>query len=99
MPLFAFSSLDGKLDPTDAEFVDVFHTNALIQVCIIIYFLNYNCKIIYANYFKGKMERCGHADFYFNGGVAQPGCGVDVGCSHHRAADYFAESIKGKFKT
>ncbi|XP_026467391.1 hepatic triacylglycerol lipase-like [Ctenocephalides felis] len=74
MPLFAFSSLDGKLDPTDAEFVDVFHTNALIQ---------------------GKMERCGHADFYFNGGVAQPGCGVDVGCSHHRAADYFAESIKG----
>lgn len=46
-------SKDEKLDPSDAEFVDVIHTNALLQ---------------------GKIERCGHADFYMNGGVMQPGC-------------------------
>lgn len=42
-----------KLDASDADFVDVIHTNALLQ---------------------GKIERCGHADFYMNGGVLQPGC-------------------------
>lgn len=40
-------------DESDAEFVDVIHTNALVQ---------------------GKMERCGHVDFYLNGGILQPGC-------------------------
>lgn len=32
MPLFITSSLDEKLDASDAEFVDVIHTNALVQV-------------------------------------------------------------------
>ncbi|CAO1409451.1 unnamed protein product [Diamesa hyperborea] len=31
LPLFAFKDKDHKLDPSDAEFVDVYHTNALIQ--------------------------------------------------------------------
>lgn len=46
-------SKDEKLDASDANFVDVIHTNALLQ---------------------GKIERCGHVDFYMNGGVMQPGC-------------------------
>lgn len=53
LPLFITSSTDDKLDPSDAAFVDVIHTNALVQ---------------------GKLERCGHADFYMNGGIMQPGC-------------------------
>lgn len=53
MPLFVTADIDNKLDESDAEFVDVFHTNALVQ---------------------GKVEQCGHVDFYFNGGVTQPGC-------------------------
>lgn len=53
MPLYITASADNKLDPSDAKFVDVIHTNALIQ---------------------GKIERCGHVDFYMNGGVIQPGC-------------------------
>lgn len=56
MPLFVTSSKTDKLDPSDAEYVDVIHTNAMVQ---------------------GKLERCGHADFYINGGVVQPGCGAD----------------------
>jgi pancreatic lipase-related protein 2 len=51
MPLFVLASQDNKLDPSDATFVDVFHTNALVQ---------------------GKVEQCGHVDYYFNGGVYQP---------------------------
>uniref|UniRef100_A0A336M620 CSON012680 protein n=1 Tax=Culicoides sonorensis TaxID=179676 RepID=A0A336M620_CULSO len=77
MPLFITSNLDEKLDASDAEFVDVIHTNALVQ---------------------GKLEQCGHVDFYMNGGILQPGC-VAMGtnpfaCSHHRAPDYFMESIR-----
>ncbi|XP_063697710.1 phospholipase A1 [Culicoides brevitarsis] len=77
MPLFITSSPDEKLDASDAEFVDVIHTNALVQ---------------------GKMERCGHVDFYMNGGIIQPGCmamGTNpFACSHHRAPDYYMESIR-----
>jgi hypothetical protein len=51
MPLFVTADLDNKLDASDATFVDVFHTNALVQ---------------------GKVEQCGHVDYYFNGGIYQP---------------------------
>ncbi|XP_055541424.1 pancreatic lipase-related protein 2-like [Wyeomyia smithii] len=77
MPLFITADADDKLDPSDADFVDVIHTNALVQ---------------------GKIERCGHVDFYMNGGIIQPGCWAigqnPMACSHHRAPDYFAESIR-----
>ena len=53
MPLFVTASVNDKLDPSDAVYVDVIHTNAMVQ---------------------GKLERCGHADFYMNGGIIQPGC-------------------------
>lgn len=93
MPLFITASRDNKLDETDAKFVDVIHTNALLQ---------------------GKIERCGHVDFYMNGGIVQPGCfqadsskirldkqhrlsnlfADPFACSHHRSPDYYAESIR-----
>lgn len=74
MPLFVTADADNKLDASDAAFVDVIHTNALVQ---------------------GKIEQCGHVDFYLNGGVHQPGCnsGNIFQCSHHRAPEYYAESI------
>lgn len=31
MPLFVTANADNKLDASDAEFVDVIHTNALVQ--------------------------------------------------------------------
>ncbi|XP_055710707.1 phospholipase A1 member A [Phlebotomus papatasi] len=77
LPLYIGVSNDEKLDASDAVFVDVLHTNALVQ---------------------GKIERCGHADFYFNGGILQPGCWSNgqnpIVCSHHRAPDYYMESIR-----
>lgn len=36
---------------------------------------------------------CGHANFYMNGGMWQPGCGKDVACSHQRAQYYFSEAL------
>ncbi|XP_034666100.1 phospholipase A1 member A [Drosophila subobscura] len=77
MPLFITSGDADKLDPSDATYVDVYHTNALVQ---------------------GKLERCGHADFYMNGGIMQPGCNGQkinsFACSHQRAPAYFLESIR-----
>ncbi|CAH2076443.1 unnamed protein product, partial [Iphiclides podalirius] len=77
LPLFATADTTRKLDPSDAKFVDVAHTNALQ---------------------KGKLEISGHADFFPNGGMQQPGCKADEnftksGCEHARAPAYYAESI------
>ena len=78
MPLFVTEDPDKKLDSSDAEFVDIYHTNALMQ---------------------GKIEKCGHVDFYMNGGIIQPGCLKEsnpLQCNHVRAPKYFAESINSK---
>ncbi|XP_055638674.1 phospholipase A1-like [Toxorhynchites rutilus septentrionalis] len=78
LPFFATARPHWKLDLTDADFVDVIHTNAGVY---------------------GKIETCGHVDFYINGGGTQPMCDNDSNqplCSHMMAPIYFAESIASK---
>lgn len=53
LPFFATTNPEWKLDETDADFVDVVHTNSGLF---------------------GKIEKCGHVDFYMNGGQYQPQC-------------------------
>lgn len=43
----------------------------------------------------GMIAPCGHIDFYFNGGVNQPGCNLNALCSHGRATEYFVEALNG----
>ncbi|XP_061197857.1 inactive pancreatic lipase-related protein 1-like [Saccostrea echinata] len=85
-----------KLDPSDALFVDVIHTDgaSLMELAF------------------GIRTPNGHVDFYPNGGTRQPGCKRDlwtnivnffkgkfgwisanISCSHMRAIFYFIESI------
>ncbi|XP_033610214.1 pancreatic triacylglycerol lipase isoform X2 [Cryptotermes secundus] len=85
-----------RLDPTDADFVDVIHTDAgpFISGGL------------------GILQPVGHVDFYPNGGIEQPGCRGGVmsymakesgsfyrgirhmlGCNHIRSYQYFTESI------
>lgn len=45
--------------------------------------------------FLGTSQRVGDIDFYPNGGKHQPGCLVNVVCSHVRATQYFIASVKG----
>ncbi|XP_052271531.1 inactive pancreatic lipase-related protein 1-like [Dreissena polymorpha] len=84
-----------RLDPSDADFVDVIHTDG--QPVTSLGF--------------GSSKPMGDADFYPNGGKDQPGCKSaekhliklitgkfksfqkGVGCDHTRARDYFIESI------
>ncbi|XP_046638843.1 pancreatic lipase-related protein 2-like [Daphnia pulicaria] len=85
-----------RLDPTDALFVDVIHTDA--------------GPILSGG--LGMMQPIGHIDFYPNGGVRQPGCGTSVldsiekergsvlyglsrfiGCNHLRSVEFFTESF------
>ncbi|KAK6188487.1 hypothetical protein SNE40_004652 [Patella caerulea] len=86
-----------RLDPSDADYVDVIHTDGetLLQLAF------------------GMAKPIGDADFYPNGGKDQPGCkntgGIilelltgnfnqlvsNVACSHMRVIDLFAESING----
>lgn len=97
-PLFDGRDPAVRLDPDDALFVDVIHTDA---------------EHIFTLGFGLKMP-LGHVDFYPNGGIDQPGCPTtyfaqlgmmlkgnfeledSVGCSHMRAVDFFTESINSR---
>ncbi|XP_014641318.1 PREDICTED: pancreatic triacylglycerol lipase-like [Ceratotherium simum simum] len=85
-----------RLDPSDAQFVDVIHTNA---------------APIIPNLGFGMSQIVGHLDFFPNGGEDMPGCQknilsqiVDIdgiwdgtrdfaACNHLRSYKYYADSI------
>lgn len=73
-PLISILEKDYILDSSDAQYVQVIHTNGA---------------------FLGLSTSLGHSDFYPNGGMKQPGCGLDLtgNCSHGRAYRFYAESI------
>ncbi|KAG4068087.1 hypothetical protein HA402_001512 [Bradysia odoriphaga] len=75
MPLFMGVSEDEKLDPSDADFVDVIHTNALLQGKI---GTMWSCRLLY------EWGRFATRTF-----LPDP-----LACSHHRAPQYYAESIR-----
>lgn len=85
-PFFYHQPSDRRIDPSDAAFVDIVHTNSgsIIEGC------------------NGLFEPVGHVDFYPNGGMHQPGCfathdsdwSILFGeCSHARATELWVESI------
>ncbi|XP_050097249.1 pancreatic triacylglycerol lipase-like [Anopheles aquasalis] len=93
----AFTETDRvvRLDPSDAKFVDIVHSDATPFVPQI---------------GLGLYEPIGHVDFYPNGGSDQPGCRHEFwknadtrfvtnmfqffSCSHSRAYEYFIESLE-----
>ncbi|XP_012288551.1 pancreatic triacylglycerol lipase [Orussus abietinus] len=95
-PHFTNTSPLVRLDPTDASFVTVIHTDASP----------------FMSGGLGISQPVGHIDFYPNGGRNQPGCNEGVldsinlesgsffkgikrflGCNHIRSYEYFIESI------
>ena len=93
-PFFELAGPGGRIDKSDADFVQIVHTNSG--------FLWEGCLSIKAP--------IGHVDFYPNGGDHQPGCTdacfidcynmtiIDLlkgGCSHARSLEYFKETIHG----
>ncbi|XP_050738744.1 pancreatic triacylglycerol lipase-like [Eriocheir sinensis] len=87
-PAFYTQPPERRIDKTDADFVDILHTNSgsLPEGCIALF------------------KPVGHVDFYPNGGRHQPGCVVipgnednilDLlgGCSHARVTEIWVESI------
>jgi len=80
LPLFGIEGPDGRLDDSDAEFVDVFHTaGGTLQDGGLAF-----------------TDPLGHLDYYPNDGTPiQPGCAPDLvaTCSHSRAHVYFGESV------
>nr|XP_047122737.1 pancreatic lipase-related protein 2 [Hydra vulgaris] len=86
-PLFEYQHPDTRIDPTDAEFVDVIHSDT--NTIIVLGF--------------GAEQQMGHLDFYPNGGYFQKGCEkFDISlkqylvCSHYRSIRYFMESISSQ---
>ncbi|ESO92407.1 hypothetical protein LOTGIDRAFT_216931 [Lottia gigantea] len=96
-PYFQYTDRTVRLDETDAQFVDIIHTDGI--------------SILKLGY--GMIQPCGHVDYYPNGGETQPGCekgpvssiltdglynGVAqfVACNHLRSFEYFTESINAK---
>ncbi|XP_002756664.1 pancreatic lipase-related protein 3 [Callithrix jacchus] len=96
-PLFHNTPKEVRLDPSDAIFVDVIHTNA---------------ARIFFELGVGTIDTCGHLDFYPNGGKHMPGCedlltplltlnfnaykkevASFFDCNHARSHHFYAESI------
>jgi len=83
-PGFLKADLTNRLDPTDATFVDVIHTN---MGTMITSFGNPN-KLGHVDFYPNGGEH--------QPGCSLPLVGEVVGaCSHVKAADYFANSILG----
>lgn len=61
-PMFACAHTNARLDETDAEFVEVIHTNG----------------DTFAMGGAGTLQQMGTVDFYPNGGWLQPGCSRGV---------------------
>ncbi|KAK8405531.1 hypothetical protein O3P69_001830 [Scylla paramamosain] len=86
-PWFYDNPESSRLDKTDADFVQVIHTNggSMLAGCV------------------GLKDKIGHVDFFPNGGKHQPGCTIggswmDLltgGCSHGKSHMYWIESING----
>ncbi|NXK54295.1 LIPR2 protein, partial [Chauna torquata] len=95
-PYFQDTPIEVRLDDSDAEFVDVIHTDTAPTI---------------PNLGFGMSTPIGHLDFYPNGGVEMPGCGknavsdvVDLdsiwegtrnflACNHLRSLKYYSDSI------
>ncbi|KAJ7325233.1 hypothetical protein JRQ81_018253 [Phrynocephalus forsythii] len=98
-PLFHDTSAEVRLDPSDAKFVDVIHTNI--------------GRLLF-EFATGIIQPCGHFDFYPNGGKIMPGCkekylvpkqgdfdevmrdfasSKAAECSHKRSLQYYSASI------
>ncbi|XP_064477565.1 pancreatic triacylglycerol lipase-like [Ornithodoros turicata] len=102
-PYFKKMPRSVRIDPTDADFVEIIHTDG---------------SQFFPNILKGNglglYDPVGHLDFYPNGGVHMPGCdyvaritkfftsGLIAGkraflsCNHQRAVEYFTDSINDK---
>ncbi|KAG7167851.1 pancreatic lipase-related protein 2-like [Homarus americanus] len=79
-PYFNDTHTITRLDPTDAAFVDVIHTD--------------DSPILGFPLSVGMTQPIGHLDFFPNGGRNQPGCNGAINCQHHRAITLFTESIR-----
>lgn len=105
-PYFQNMGPSVRLDPSDATFVDVIHTDG--RSFLLLEIPGY-----------GMTQSCGHIDFYPNNGKEQPGCaltqeggslipltlikdGIEeasrvlLACNHVRAIKLFIDSINGK---
>lgn len=77
-PLFEETEPAVRIDPSDAHFVDILHTNGGAE----------------NGGFLGMNAAFGHADFYPHGGRQQPQCGVNFNCSHGEAYRYYIDSVR-----
>ncbi|XP_037527510.1 pancreatic lipase-related protein 2-like isoform X1 [Rhipicephalus sanguineus] len=79
-PLFEAYGI--HLTADDADFVDVLHTSVGSG---------------WTDVVQGRLgmrKSCGHVDFYPNGGKQQPGCWKFSSCSHSKATEFYADSVR-----
>ncbi|KAK3086424.1 hypothetical protein FSP39_018271 [Pinctada imbricata] len=93
-PWFGDKDTTLRLDKSDAQHVEVLHTNGRNDNGTSA--LSPGNAVLKSKY--GVRNPDGHIDFYVNGGVKQPKCEGILMCSHLRAHEYFTESIKTSCK-
>ncbi|XP_077529371.1 pancreatic triacylglycerol lipase-like [Haemaphysalis longicornis] len=103
-PYFFHMPPSVRLDPSDASFVDVIHSDASLPFSFIANLGFFNDKGF------GIDQLVGHVDFYPNNGNKQPGCRMQhinslllegmlesmrrlAACDHQRSVDFFTSTI------
>ncbi|XP_012235221.1 phospholipase A1-like [Linepithema humile] len=80
-PFFSSNNCENRLCKTDADDVTIFRTSSL------------GMSLTYPVF--SKREPLGDKNFQFDDGLNQPGCNIDVACSHSRAIEYLIDILEG----
>jgi hypothetical protein len=79
-PYFENTDPRVRLDPADALFVDVIHTDGANNLLLGLGKTSFHFNINQFDRFSsGTLQRMGHVDFYPNGGYDQPNCPQTAG--------------------
>jgi pancreatic triacylglycerol lipase len=94
-PYFENTDPKVRLDPTDALFVDVIHTDGAHNLLLGLGKTIFLKKTVFKSIILGSLQRMGHVDFFPNGGYDQPKCPKTSGKIMHLILQLGTMNVQG----